>query len=139
MAPVSVWHASASSGVGSGTTSACMPMCRALITSMVEWLVPPMLRAATKMVKAPLPMQDLNLVTSCMRLLQTLLAEFISSPQQIAEMNENVQTVSIVAGGMSILRHRCMSLRGNRTCNADSSCLLGTLQAAVCVAQAAGR
>ena len=40
---------------------------------MFEWLVPPMLRVATRMVRAPVPMQDLNMVASCMRLLDALL------------------------------------------------------------------
>ena len=62
---------------------------------MFEWLVPPMLRVATRMVRAPVPMQDLNLVASCMRLLDALLLpEFRDSPQLIAEMNDNVQMVS---------------------------------------------
>lgn len=62
---------------------------------MFEWLVPPMLRVATRLVRAPVPMQDLNLVASCMRLLDALLVpEFRDSPQLIAEMNDNVQMVS---------------------------------------------
>lgn len=61
---------------------------------MFEWLVPPMLRVATRMVRAPVPMQDLNLVASCMRLLDALLLpEFRDSPQLIADMNDNVQMV----------------------------------------------
>lgn len=70
-------------------------ICRQLLESMFEWLVPPMLRVATRMVRAPLPMQDLNLVVSCMRLLDSLLLpEFRDSPQLIADMNDNVQMVS---------------------------------------------
>lgn len=62
---------------------------------MFEWLIPPMLRVATRLVRAPVPMQDLNLVASCMRLLDALLVpEFRDSPQLIAEMNDNVQMVS---------------------------------------------
>lgn len=61
---------------------------------MFEWLVPPMLRVATRLVRAPVPMQDLNLVASCMRLLDALLLpEFRDTPQLIAEMNDNVQMV----------------------------------------------
>ena len=46
------------------------------------------------MVRAPVPMQDLNLVASCMRLLDALLLpEFRDSPQLIADMNDNVQMV----------------------------------------------
>ena len=67
---------------------------RQLLESMFEWLVPPMLRVATRMVRAPVPMQDLNLVASCMRLLDALLVpEFRDKPQLIAEMNDNVQMV----------------------------------------------
>ena len=69
-------------------------LCRGLLESMFEWVIPPMLRVAMRMVRAPLPMQDLNLVASCMRLLDALLVpEFRDKPQTIAEMNENVQTV----------------------------------------------
>ena len=61
---------------------------------MFEWLVPPMLRVATRMVRAPVPMQDLNMVASCMRLLDALLLpDFRDKPQFFAEMNENVQMV----------------------------------------------
>ena len=61
---------------------------------MFEWLVPPMLRVATRRVRAPLPMQDLNLVASCIRLLDAmLLPDLRDKPQLIAEMNENVQMV----------------------------------------------
>lgn len=67
---------------------------RQLLEGMFEWLVPPMLRVATRMVRAPVPMQDLNLVASCMRLLDALLVpEFRDKPQLIAEMNDNVQMV----------------------------------------------
>ena len=53
-----------------------------------------MLRVATRMVRAPLPMQDLNLVASCIRLLDAMLVpDFRDKPQLIAEMNENVQMV----------------------------------------------
>ena len=75
--------------------SCCILMwCRQLLEGMFEWLVPPMLRVATRMVRAPVPMQDLNLVASCMRLLDALLVpEFRDKPQLIAEMNDNVQMV----------------------------------------------
>ncbi|DBB17907.1 TPA: hypothetical protein ACH3X3_002922 [Trebouxia sp. C0006] len=67
---------------------------RQVLESMFEWLVPPMLRVATRMVRAPVPMQDLNLVASCVRLLDALLLpEFRDKPQLFAEMNDNVQMV----------------------------------------------
>lgn len=44
---------------------------------------------------APLPMQDINLVSSCMRLMESLMDEFRDSPDSIAEMNDNMQTVRI--------------------------------------------
>lgn len=69
--------------------------CRQMLESMFEWLMLPMLRVATRMVRAPVPMQDLNLVASCMRLLDALLLpEFRDTPQLIADMNDNVQLVS---------------------------------------------
>jgi len=49
---------------------------KAHITHLFDWLVPPMLRVALKQVRAPLPMQDINLVSSCMRLLEAHLDDF---------------------------------------------------------------
>ncbi len=80
--------------------------CRQVLESMFEWLVPPMLRVATRMVRAPVPMQDLNLVASCMRLLDALLLpEFRDKPQLFAEMNDNVQMVSAGAFWASHTKH----------------------------------
>ncbi|KAK9812825.1 hypothetical protein WJX72_004356 [[Myrmecia] bisecta] len=50
------------------------------MVSLFEWLVPPMLRVATKMIRAPVPMHEINLVASCMRLLDSLLDEYRSAP-----------------------------------------------------------
>ena len=62
--------------------------------SLFDWMLPPMVRVATKMIKAPVPMQNLNLVQSCMRLLETMLAEFKTNASAITELSENMQTVS---------------------------------------------
>ena len=39
-------------------------------------------------------MQNLNLVQSCMRLLETMLAEFKTNAAAVTELSENMQTVS---------------------------------------------
>eukprot|EP00878_Enallax_costatus_P023702 GHUV01025236.1.p1 GENE.GHUV01025236.1~~GHUV01025236.1.p1 ORF type:complete len:118 (-),score=27.73 GHUV01025236.1:702-1055(-) len=46
------------------------------VLALFDWLVPPCLRIATKLAKAVLPMVDINLVCSCMRLLDSHLDEF---------------------------------------------------------------
>ena len=84
--------------------------CRGLLESMFEWVIPPMLRVAIRMVRGPLPMQDLNLVASCMRLLDAVLvSDFRDKPQTIAEMNDNVQMVccSIVFAHVAVC---CMAM-----------------------------
>ena len=62
--------------------------------SLFDWMLPPMVRVATKMIKAPVPMQNLNLVQSCMRLLETMLAEFKMNAAAVTELSDNMQTVS---------------------------------------------
>jgi dynein heavy chain len=49
---------------------------KAQMLALTDWLVPPCLRAATKLLKAVLPMVDINLVCSLMRLLESHLDEF---------------------------------------------------------------
>ncbi|KAF5833108.1 hypothetical protein DUNSADRAFT_10689 [Dunaliella salina] len=49
---------------------------KAHITHLFDWLIPPMLRVALKQVRSPLPMQDINLVSSCMRLVEAHLDDF---------------------------------------------------------------
>eukprot|EP00955_Chlamydomonas_euryale_P005823 62050-Chlamydomonas_euryale.AAC.1 len=49
---------------------------KACITSLFDWLVPPALRVATKMLRQPQAMQDINLVVSLMRLLTAHLDDF---------------------------------------------------------------
>lgn len=68
--------------------------CRSLLMSLFDWMLPPMVRVATKMIKAPVPMQNLNLVQSCMRLLETMLAEFKTNAAAVTELSDNMQTVS---------------------------------------------
>ena len=68
---------------------------REQIIALFDWLLPPMLRVATKMVRRPVPMQDINLAVACMRLMESLLDEFRDTPERIAEMNINVQNLWI--------------------------------------------
>ncbi len=49
---------------------------RAEVAALFDWLLPPLLRLALRGVKAPLPMQDINLAVSCMRLMEAHLDEF---------------------------------------------------------------
>jgi dynein heavy chain len=49
---------------------------KALLQSLFSWLVPPCLRIATKLVKQVLQVVDINLVGSCMRLLESHLDIF---------------------------------------------------------------
>lgn len=49
---------------------------KTLLLSLFDWLVPPCLRVATKMVKQVLQIVDINLVCSCMRLLESHLDGF---------------------------------------------------------------
>eukprot|EP00879_Flechtneria_rotunda_P031237 GHRR01034104.1.p1 GENE.GHRR01034104.1~~GHRR01034104.1.p1 ORF type:complete len:531 (+),score=167.01 GHRR01034104.1:161-1594(+) len=46
------------------------------LLALFDWLIPPCLRIAAKLVKAVLPMVDINLVCSCMRLVESHLDEF---------------------------------------------------------------
>ena len=68
--------------------------CRSLLMSLFDWMLPPMVRVATKMIRAPVPMQNLNLVQSCMRLLETMLAEFKTNAAAVTELSDNMQAVS---------------------------------------------
>ena len=65
------------------------------IESLFAWLLPPTARIATKVVKRPVPMHEINLARSCMRLIESLMDEFVDQPQKIAEMNPNIQKVWI--------------------------------------------
>lgn len=124
-------------------SSAGSVSCRQLLESMFEWLVPPMLRVATRMVRAPVPMQDLNLVASCMRLLDALLLpEFRDSPQLIADMNDNVQMVSqpsIAAANMVVVHTQACCVPFSRSgrdmwlCIASLHCCASFLGHAVVV------
>ena len=49
---------------------------KALLTSLFDWLIPPCLRIATKLVQPILTVVDINLVCSCMRLLDAHLNDF---------------------------------------------------------------
>jgi len=49
------------------------------LSALFDWLMPPCLRIALKLVRAPLPMQDINLAASCMRLLEAHLDDFLKA------------------------------------------------------------
>lgn len=49
---------------------------KALLLSLFDWLIPPCLRVATKLVKQVLQIVETNLVCSCMRLLESHLDDF---------------------------------------------------------------
>jgi dynein heavy chain len=49
---------------------------KTLLLSLFDWLIPPCLRIATKLVKPVLQIVDINLVCSCMRLLESHLDLF---------------------------------------------------------------
>ena len=59
------------------------------IISLFDWLVPPSLRIVTKMCKMPVQLQEINLILSLTRLLESLLDEF-QDPELIQNMNENL-------------------------------------------------
>lgn len=54
---------------------------QAEISALFQWLLPPLLRAATKEIKRILPMQDINLAVSCMQLFESLLGEWRDTPK----------------------------------------------------------
>jgi dynein heavy chain len=56
--------------------SGITPACKAQLLALFDWLIPPCLRVAMKQTKAVLPMVDINLVCSCMKLLDSHLDEF---------------------------------------------------------------
>lgn len=49
---------------------------KTLLLALFDWLIPPCLRIATKLVKPVLQIVDINLVCSCMRLLESHLDVF---------------------------------------------------------------
>jgi dynein heavy chain len=49
---------------------------KALLSSLFNWLIPPCLRVVTKLVKPVLSVVDINLICSCMRLLESHLDAF---------------------------------------------------------------
>ena len=59
------------------------------IVALFDWLVPPCLRIVTKMCKMPVALQEINLIMSLTRLLESLLDEF-KDPEAIQKMNENL-------------------------------------------------
>ena len=51
------------------------------LVALFDWLVPPLLRVAMKEVGSVLPMQEINLVVSCMQLFESLLGEWCDTPK----------------------------------------------------------
>ena len=66
-------------------------MHKAQIVALFDWLVPPMLRVALKQIRSPLPMQDINMVISLMRLFTGNLDEFAGNAAGVAELSEQQQ------------------------------------------------
>jgi len=64
------------------------------MAAMFDWLVPPMVRVATKECKMPQPCDEINLVNSLMQLYESVMDEF-KSPETISGMNENIVAVWI--------------------------------------------
>jgi dynein heavy chain len=54
-----------------------------LLLSLFDWLIPPCLRVATKLVKQVLQIVETNLVCSCMRLLESHLDDFRYASSQL--------------------------------------------------------
>ena len=65
------------------------------LTALFDWLLPPTLRAATRILRRPVPMSAINLARSCMRIIDAMLDEFRATPARIAELNANIQKVWI--------------------------------------------
>nr|8GLV_Kg Chain Kg, DHC_N2 domain-containing protein [Chlamydomonas reinhardtii] len=81
------------------------PALRQQLTNLFDWLVPPMLRVALKLVRSPQPMQDINLVASLMRLLECHLDEYRSdlpadAPPPVVNIKEltDPQQASLLQG-----------------------------------------
>ncbi|MEW5311652.1 MAG: hypothetical protein WDW38_003348 [Sanguina aurantia] len=64
---------------------------------LFDWLIPPCLRVALKLVRSPLPMQDINLAVSCMRLLHAHLDEWANDAAVLRGMTEQQQAHRIQA------------------------------------------
>ncbi|MEW5299252.1 MAG: hypothetical protein WDW36_002285 [Sanguina aurantia] len=64
---------------------------------LFDWLVPPCLRVALTLVRSPLPMQDINLAVSCMRLLRAHLGEWADDAAALGGMTEQQQAHRIQA------------------------------------------
>lgn len=62
------------------------------LVGLFDWLVPPMLRVALKLVRSPQPMQDINLVCSLMRMLECHLDDF-------KVVDANAAAAAAAAGG----------------------------------------
>lgn len=53
---------------------AISPAQKTHVSSLLEWILPPLLRVGSKIIPGSLPMQDLNLAVSCMQLYSALLS-----------------------------------------------------------------
>eukprot|EP00775_Hariotina_reticulata_P006671 gene6671-6895_t len=70
---------------------------KAQLLALFDWLIPPCLRVAMKQTKAVLPMVDINLVCSCMRLLDCHLDEFKTQSAALVELPEQQQSTLLQA------------------------------------------
>ncbi|KAG2490029.1 hypothetical protein HYH03_011494 [Edaphochlamys debaryana] len=84
--------------------AAVTPQIRVQLIALFDWLVPPMLRVALKLVRSPQPMPDINLVASLMRMLECHLDEFraelpagLTAAVQLKELTD-AQVSSLIQG-----------------------------------------
>jgi dynein heavy chain len=75
---------------------------RIVLSSMLDWLVPPTIRISTRGCKTALPMQDINLTMSCMRLISSLLEPEFTDPEWL-ESNKK-----LVGGKGMDMRLECL-------------------------------
>ncbi|KXZ48211.1 DHC-9 protein [Gonium pectorale] len=81
------------------------PAIKAQLVALFDWLMPPMLRVALKLVRSPQPMQDINLVSSLMRMLECHLDEF--KPEQPAGVPAVVVVKDLTDAQMTSLVQGC--------------------------------
>lgn len=68
---------------------------RAEVTALFDWLVPPLLRVATKEIPSVLPMQEINLAVSCMQLFESLLGEWRTAANVRASVHPIVHSACL--------------------------------------------
>lgn len=65
------------------------------LVALFDWLLPPLVRLATKTLRRPIPASEIHLARSCMHIIDSLLDEFRDTPEKVAELNANIQKVWI--------------------------------------------